>query len=371
MAKKYLDSDGLLYLWQKIKNLFTLKTDAVKNITRTGTTYTVTRADGTTFTFDQKDYIPASASPIMDGTAAVGISEKYAREDHVHPSDNTKVDKITGKGLSTNDLTDALLTKLNGIETGAEENVQSDWSVSDSTSDAYILNKPDGTATPLMDGTAAVGTSTLYAREDHVHPSDNTKVDKETGKGLSTNDFTTALMDKLVGIAAGAEVNVQPDWSVSDSTSDAYIKNKPNGTATPSMDGSAAVGVSTLYAREDHVHPSDTSKIDASLIGAANGVCPLDATTKINSQYLPSYVDDVIEVYARGSATALAADWFSLTADGAAITPATGIIYVLMVTSGEYAANTQFRWGGTQYVKLNDGGVTPITNAEIDTIVAT
>lgn len=28
---------------------------------------------------------PATASPLMDGTAAVGVSDKYAREDHVHP----------------------------------------------------------------------------------------------------------------------------------------------------------------------------------------------------------------------------------------------------------------------------------------------
>ena len=34
------------------------------------------------------------------------------------------------------------------------------------------------------------------------------KVDKETGKGLSTNDYTTADKDKLAGVAAGAEVNV-------------------------------------------------------------------------------------------------------------------------------------------------------------------
>jgi len=34
---------------------------------------------------------------------------------------------------------------------------------------------------------------------------------KETGKGLSTNDFTTAEQIKLAGIAEGAEVNVQAD----------------------------------------------------------------------------------------------------------------------------------------------------------------
>lgn len=36
---------------------------------------------------------PATVAPSMDGTAAVGSSVKYAREDHVHPSDTSKVDK--------------------------------------------------------------------------------------------------------------------------------------------------------------------------------------------------------------------------------------------------------------------------------------
>jgi hypothetical protein len=54
------------------------------------------------------------------------------------------------------------------------------------------------------------------------------KVDKVTGKGLSTNDFTNADKTKLNGIAEGAEVNVQADWNQTDSTADDYIKNKPN-----------------------------------------------------------------------------------------------------------------------------------------------
>lgn len=37
--------------------------------------------------------VAATATPLMDGTAAVGLSVKYAREDHVHPSDTTKVNK--------------------------------------------------------------------------------------------------------------------------------------------------------------------------------------------------------------------------------------------------------------------------------------
>ena len=54
------------------------------------------------------------------------------------------------------------------------------------------------------------------------------KVDKEAGKGLSSNDFTTAEKNKLAGIAAGAEVNVQADWNQTNVDADDYIKNKPS-----------------------------------------------------------------------------------------------------------------------------------------------
>lgn len=51
-----------------------------------------------------------------------------------------KVDKVAGKELSENDFTDILKTKLDGIEVGAEVNVNADW---DSVSgDSEILNKP-------------------------------------------------------------------------------------------------------------------------------------------------------------------------------------------------------------------------------------
>jgi len=41
-------------------------------------------------------------------------------------------------------------------------------------------------------------------------------------------NFTLALLNKLNGIEAGAEVNVQADWDVVNIVSDAFIKNKPN-----------------------------------------------------------------------------------------------------------------------------------------------
>jgi hypothetical protein len=41
------------------------------------------------------------------------------------------------------------------------------------------------------------------------------------------NNFDNAYKGKLDGIASGAEVNVQSDWSETATTSDAFIKNKP------------------------------------------------------------------------------------------------------------------------------------------------
>ena len=55
------------------------------------------------------------------------------------------------------------------------------------------------------------------------------KVDKVDGKGLSTNDYTTAEKTKLAGIANGAEVNVNADWNAT--SGDALIKKQAFQTA--------------------------------------------------------------------------------------------------------------------------------------------
>lgn len=115
---------------------------------------------------------------------------------------------------------------------------------------------------------------------------------------------------------------------------------------------SAYVHTDTNYAA------ADKSKVDKLVF---NG-------TKIDESILPSYVDDVVEVYPVG-ATELASNWLALTAGGAPITPESGKIYVLMADSTNYTANSQFRYGGSTYVKLSDGGVSAITTAEIDIIM--
>jgi hypothetical protein len=81
--------------------------------------------------------------PMVDDFEPLGaVSDHNASETAHSTLFGGKVDKIDGKGLSTNDYTNEEQTKLAGIEAGAEANIQSDYADNDPTHDAYIKNKP-------------------------------------------------------------------------------------------------------------------------------------------------------------------------------------------------------------------------------------
>ena len=96
------------------------------------------------------------------------------------------------------------------------------------------------------------------------------KVDKVSGKGLSTEDYTTAEKSKLAGLASGAEVNVNADW---DATSgDAEILNKPTtlsgygitdaeSAANKSTDGTFTDNSDTKYPSQKAVKLMWTAKL--------------------------------------------------------------------------------------------------------------
>lgn len=77
---------------------------------------------------------------IVNQAEAVRIWEKLDAQD---AEIDTKVDKVDGMGLSSNDYTDEEKTKLANIQEGAEANVQPDWNETDTSADEYIDNKPD------------------------------------------------------------------------------------------------------------------------------------------------------------------------------------------------------------------------------------
>lgn len=67
----------------------------------------------------------------------------------------------------------------------------------------------------------------------------------EHGNKTVLDKLTQAMLDKLAGIATGAEVNVQSDWSATDSASDAFIKNKPTSMTAKGGESDTAVKLKT------------------------------------------------------------------------------------------------------------------------------
>ena len=67
-----------------------------------------------------------------------------------------------------------------------------------------------------------------------------TNVVKDSSYVHTDNNYTTTEKNKLSGIASGAEVNVQADWNVTDTSSDAYIQNKPVANTTLDTAGAFA-----------------------------------------------------------------------------------------------------------------------------------
>lgn len=106
-------------------------------------------------------------------------SNDAATKNYVDTQIAEKVDKVDGKGLSTNDYTSADKEKLDGISEGANNYVH-----------------PDTHPASMIEG----DTSHRFV-SDTEKDAWNNKVDKVDGKGLSTNDYTNDEKTKLAGIS--------------------------------------------------------------------------------------------------------------------------------------------------------------------------
>jgi hypothetical protein len=180
------------------------------------------------------------------------------------------------------------------------------------------------TTSPKMNGTAAVGSETKWAKGDHVHPTDTSRQAKITASGILKGNGSGGVSAAVAGT----------DYAAPSAIPTAYTSN-------PAMDGTASAGSSTSWAKGDHVHPTDTSRMAASLKGAANGVAELDANGKVPSSQLPSYVDDVIEGYYHNS------KFYKEAAHTTEITGESGKIYV------DLSSEKTYRWSGSAYAEIS------------------
>lgn len=193
----------------------------------------------------------------------------------------TKVDKVTGMGLSTNDYTTNEKNKLAGIEAGANKTVV-DTALSN-TSTNPVQNKVVNTAIANLN--TLVGDTSVSSQISNAIAN---KVDKVDGKGLSTNDYTTDEKNKLTGIASGAEVNQNAFSNVvvgsttiaADSKTDSLtIVAGDNITLTPDATNDKL----TIAAKDTvYTHPTYTSKSSGLYKVTVDGTGHVSATTAVS-----------------------------------------------------------------------------------------
>lgn len=119
-----------------------------------------------------------------------------------------KVDKEEGKGLSTNDYTNLDQVEVQNLRTNKTK--------------AKQIQVEDRGSTPPNSPDVQTALENIFAYMQVLDPNEvlniiqglemdiSGKVDKVAGKGLSTNDFTTALLNKLNGVATNANNYTHP-----------------------------------------------------------------------------------------------------------------------------------------------------------------
>ena len=287
MTKKYLDDNGLLYLWQKIRNTFV--SDVAWDSTnkklvkkkKTGTSGAEVSTDlvsfatvATTGDYDDltdKPTIPSNTSDLnndsgfitnsslpTDFTGAASSSagvhglvpapdsgktsyilcsdgswrllKFYCGTEDIVDSitfDNTGKMKFDFKLAATNRnglMSSTDKTKLDGIASGAEVNVQSDWNQTSSSADDYIKNKPTS-----------------------MTPSSHTHGNIQNGGALQTTDVSIASGDKLVVTdSSDSDKVARTSLSFDGSTTGKYLSKKGTFEDIPSGAFIAEYGTTTF-----------------------------------------------------------------------------------------------------------------------------
>ncbi len=229
---------------------------------------------------------PSDDDPAANGEASPGESDEYSRADHVHPTDSAlaerisdiesqkdvwdakygpdlgygtipeealdtstrikiarggialegladKVDKIEGKGLSTNDYDNAAKTKVDAIPAN-----------------------PKYTDT-VYDDTALAGRVTAI---------ENGAVRHDISQDISDSDKATARTN----IGAGTYSKPNGGIPASDLASGVIPAVPSASSATPQALGTAAAGSSADYSRADHVHKKPTARDIGAIAAPAN-----------------------------------------------------------------------------------------------------
>ena len=234
----------------------------------------------------------STSTPAMDGTGSYGSGTTYARGNHVHPTDTGRQAKITASGILKGDGNGGVSAATSGT----------DYALPSAIPSAY-------TSTPAMDGTGVAGSSTSYAKGDHVHPSDTSKQAKITASGILKGDGNGGVSAATSGTDYQAPLTAGTDYATPAALSN-YIPTSDKGanSGVATLDANGKVTASQTSARI--VSVSTNTTLSSSHIG-----CLITATGTITITIPNSLaIGTEIEImnYGTGTITVTAASGVSL-----------------------------------------------------------
>ena len=229
----------------------------------------ISKSNTSTYT-PTADYHPATKKYVDDTVAAVDVTEQIsgkADKAYVDSKLDTKVDKVSGKQLSTNDYTNDDKTKLAGIAAGAEVNVNADWNAE--SGDAQILNKPTIITEEQVDQKINAAIGSVYKVKGSV----------ANYNALPTKDVSIGDVYNLEDTGANyVATSTTPDWDKLSETVDlsGYL-TKTDAASTYQPKGNYLTSVPEEYVTETELNAKGyatttqvNTKLDSSAYTAAD-----------------------------------------------------------------------------------------------------
>ena len=217
-------------------------------------------------------------------------------------------------------------------------------SVDGTSYDLYAPTPNAGTVTSVrVQATSPVQSSTSTAQSSTL----NTTISLANGYGDTKNPYASktknyVLAGPTTGSAAAPSFRALVAADIPD-LSDTYLTSYTE--TDPTVPSWAKASTKPTYTA------SEVGAVATSAVGAASGVVPLNASSKIDSTYLPSYVDDVIEGYYYNN------KFYTTSAHTTQITGETGKIFV------DLSTNKTYRYSGSAFIEVSQGSIVSVSRS--------
>lgn len=193
----------------------------IESISVNGNTQTITSKN-----VDLTVPVATSATPEMDGTAAVGTSSDFARADHVHPSDTSKQDVLTfqtaydpstNKAATMSDVTGAVANKADKVANATAGDLAALDSNGNLVSANASVSDFKEKQTPVTDPTAS-GNTTSFIDTISQNANGDITVTKKTVSTVSASTHASGGQNGLMTAQQAEALSILNSWTYAEFT---------------------------------------------------------------------------------------------------------------------------------------------------------